>query len=135
MVTLEIEHITKTYKKGIVKALDDFTAALTPGVYGLLGPNGAGKSTLMNIITDNLTADSGEVLFDGENIKSLGASYRAVLGYMPQQQGVYDDFTLNRFLWYMAALKGKSYGKRTQKARLVFGRNEAAGAYRTGVTK
>ena len=63
MVTLEIEHITKTYKKGIVKALDDFTAALTPGVYGLLGPNGAGKSTLMNIITDNLTADSGEVLF------------------------------------------------------------------------
>ena len=106
MVTLEIKNITKTYKKGSVKALDDFTAALTPGVYGLLGPNGAGKSTLMNIITDNLTADSGEVLFDGENIKSLGASYRAILGYMPQQQGVYDDFTLNRFLWYMAALKG-----------------------------
>lgn len=106
MVTLDINNITKTYKKGSVKALDDFTAALTPGVYGLLGPNGAGKSTLMNIITDNLTADSGEVLFDGENIKSLGADYRAILGYMPQQQGVYDDFTLNRFLWYMAALKG-----------------------------
>ena len=106
MVTLEIKNITKTYKKGAVKALDNFTATLTPGVYGLLGPNGAGKSTLMNIITDNLTSDSGEVLFGGENIKSLGASYRAILGYMPQQQGVYDDFTLNRFLWYMAALKG-----------------------------
>ena len=60
----------------------------------------------MNIITDNLTADSGDVLFDGNSIKSLGSDYRSVLGYMPQQQGVYDDFTLNRFLWYMAALKG-----------------------------
>ena len=60
----------------------------------------------MNIITDNLTADSGDVLFDGNSIKSLGSDYRSILGYMPQQQGVYDDFTLNRFLWYMAALKG-----------------------------
>lgn len=106
MSTLEIRNISKTYKKGAVKALDNFNVVLTPGVYGLLGPNGAGKSTLMNIITDNLNADSGEVLFDGENIKKLGKDYRDVLGYMPQQQGLYDDFTLNRFLWYMAALKG-----------------------------
>ena len=103
---LEIKNISKTYKKGTVKALDDFFVTLTPGVYGLLGPNGAGKSTLMNIITDNLNADSGEVLYDGENIKKLGKDYRSVLGYMPQQQGLYDDFTLNRFLWYMSALKG-----------------------------
>ena len=103
---LEIKNISKTYKKGTVKALDDFSVTLTPGVYGLLGPNGAGKSTLMNIITDNLNADSGEVLYDGENINKLGKDYRSVLGYMPQQQGLYDDFTLNRFLWYMSALKG-----------------------------
>ena len=106
MPKLEIKGITKVYKKGAVKALDDFTVTLTPGVYGLLGPNGAGKSTLMNIITDNLNSDKGEVLYDGENIKKLGKNYRSVLGYMPQQQGLYDDFTLNRFLWYMAALKG-----------------------------
>uniref|UniRef100_UPI00402520F6 ATP-binding cassette domain-containing protein n=1 Tax=Ruminococcus bromii TaxID=40518 RepID=UPI00402520F6 len=106
MSTLEIRNISKTYKKGAVKALDNFNVVLTPGVYGLLGPNGAGKSTLMNIITDNLNADSGDVLYDGENIKKLGKNYRSVLGYMPQQQGLYDDFTLNRFLWYMAALKG-----------------------------
>ena len=106
MPKLEIKNISKTYKKGTVKALDDFSVTLTPGVYGLLGPNGAGKSTLMNIITDNLNADSGVVLYDGENIKKLGKDYRSVLGYMPQQQGLYDDFTLNRFLWYMAALKG-----------------------------
>lgn len=106
MPTLEIKNISKTYKKGTVKALDNFSVTLTSGVYGLLGPNGAGKSTLMNIITDNLNSDSGEVLYDGGNIKRLGKSYRSVLGYMPQQQGLYDDFTLNRFLWYMAALKG-----------------------------
>lgn len=103
---LKIENLSKTYKKGAVKALDDFSITLTPGVYGLLGPNGAGKSTLMNIITDNLNSDSGEVLYNGENIKKLGKDFRTVLGYMPQQQGLYDDFTLNRFLWYMAALKG-----------------------------
>lgn len=103
---LEIKNISKTYKKGTVKALDDFSVSLTPGVYGLLGPNGAGKSTLMNIITDNLNADSGTVVYDGKNIKKLGKDYRSVLGYMPQQQGLYDDFTLNRFLWYMSALKG-----------------------------
>ncbi|MGN0455777.1 MAG: ABC transporter ATP-binding protein [Acutalibacteraceae bacterium] len=102
---LKLNHISKTYKKGTVKALDDFSITLTPGVYGLLGPNGAGKSTLMNIITDNLNADGGEVLWNGESIKKLGKDYRTVLGYMPQQQGLYDDFTLNRFLWYMAALK------------------------------
>lgn len=60
----------------------------------------------MNIITDNLNADSGEVIYNGENIKKLGKDFRSVLGYMPQQQGLYDDFTLNRFLWYVAALKG-----------------------------
>ncbi len=106
MSELKINNLSKKYKKGAVKALDNFSITLTPGVYGLLGPHGAGKSTLMNIITDNLNADCGEVLYNGENIKKLGKDFRAVLGYMPQQQGLYDDFTLNRFLWYMAALKG-----------------------------
>lgn len=115
MLTLEIKNISKTYKKGTVKALDDFSVTLTSGVYGLLGPNGAGKSTLMNIITDNLNSDSGEVLYDGEDIKKLGKDYRTVLGYMPQQQGLYDDFTLNRFLWYMAALKGLKKKEAKQK--------------------
>lgn len=115
MSNLEIHNISKTYKKGAVKALDDFSVSLTPGVYGLLGPNGAGKSTLMNIITDNINADSGKVLFNGENIKKLGKNYRKLLGYMPQQQGLYDDFTLNRFLWYMSALKGMTKSEAKNK--------------------
>ena len=118
MPTLEIKNISKTYKKGTVKALDNFSVTLTSGVYGLLGPNGAGKSTLMNIITDNLNPDCGEVLYDGVNIKKFGKSYRSVLGYMPQQQGLYDDFTLNRFLWYMAALKGLK--KKEAKEKITF---------------
>lgn len=103
---LEIQNLNKTYKGGKVKALCDFSVTLTPGVYGLLGPNGAGKSTLMNIITDNIRSDSGTVKYNGEDTSKLGKDFRAVLGYMPQQQGLYDDFTANRFLWYMAALKG-----------------------------
>lgn len=105
MLTLEIHNLNKTYKGGKVKALHDFSATLTPGVYGLLGPNGAGKSTLMNIITDNLKADSGVIKYNGKDTNKLGKEFRSVLGYMPQQQGLYDDFTANRFLWYMAALK------------------------------
>lgn len=115
MPELEIKNVNKTYKKGTVKALDNFSMTLSSGVYGLLGPNGAGKSTLMNIITDNLNADSGEILYNGENIKKLGKNYRSVLGYMPQHQGLYDDFTLNRFLWYMAALKGLKKKEAKQK--------------------
>ncbi|MBQ7965058.1 MAG: ABC transporter ATP-binding protein [Ruminococcus sp.] len=116
MPTLEIKSISKTYKKGVVKALDDMSVTLTPGIYGFLGPNGAGKSTLMNIITDNLNADEGEILYDGENVKKLRKDFRSKLGYMPQQQGLYDDFTLNRFLWYMAALKGLT--KKEAKAKI-----------------
>lgn len=103
---LKLEGITKSYNKGKTYAVKDFNASFTPGVYGLLGPNGAGKSTLMNMITDNIDADSGVITLDGTAIKKMGASYRSMLGYMPQQQGIYDDFTGDKFLWYMAALKG-----------------------------
>ena len=79
------------------QALAGVSLTLGPGLYGLLGPNGAGKSTLISIITDTLAADSGEVLWC--------IRFRRVLGYMPQQQGLYDSYTGRRFLAYMAALK------------------------------
>lgn len=104
-MNLSINCVSKSYNKGKKKALDSFCAEFTPGVYGVLGPNGAGKSTLMNIITDNLKPDAGEVTYNGKSIAQLGKEYRDILGYMPQQQGIYDDFTGVRFLWYMAALK------------------------------
>ena len=101
---LKIEQVTKTY--GAKQALNQFSVVLKEGIYGLLGPNGAGKSTLMNIITDNLAATSGTVYWEGKKIQSLGKQYREILGYMPQQQGMYDEFTVEHFLWYMASLKG-----------------------------
>lgn len=101
---LKIENLTKHY--GELCALDQFTATLKPGIYGILGPNGAGKSTLMNLLTDTLKRESGTIALDGKEILSMGRDYRAVLGYMPQQQGYYDEFSVGRFLHYMAALKG-----------------------------
>lgn len=101
-----LREIQKSYNGGKTYAVDNITVTFTPGVYGLLGPNGAGKSTLMNIITQNLKADAGSVTLDGVPIDRMGADYRSLLGYMPQQQTLYDDFTGERFLWYMAALKG-----------------------------
>lgn len=103
-MNLTIDNLTKNY--GSFTALKSFTYEFTPGVYGLLGPNGAGKSTLMNIITGNLKATSGTVKFDGKNTTEMGAEFRKLLGFMPQQQGIYPNFTLERFLYYMAALKG-----------------------------
>ena len=100
---LEFIHVTKKY--GEKQALSDFTVVLQPGIYGLLGPNGAGKSTLMNLLTDNIRRTSGEILYNGEEILKSGAKFRSKIGYMPQQQGLYDSYTGRRFLAYMAALK------------------------------
>ncbi len=104
MNTLEAKGLSKQY--GEKKALNDFTYTFTDGVYGLLGPNGAGKSTMMNILTDNLKADSGEVIFNGVNRRENMSEYRGALGFVPQQQQLYASMTLERFLFYMAALKG-----------------------------
>ena len=105
---LILHKIVKSY--GTNKALSDFTATLTPGIYALLGPNGSGKSTLMNIITDNLKADSGSITYaeddsEGEDVLKMGVRFRSLLGFMPQYPGMYPNFTVERFLWYMAALK------------------------------
>lgn len=86
--------------------MNDLSFTAEKGVYALLGPNGAGKSTMMNIITQNLAADKGEVLWNGQRTTELGSAFREILGYMPQQQQVYPRFTVERFLFYMAALKG-----------------------------
>ena len=88
------------------KALQNFDATFENGIYGILGPNGAGKSTLMNILTDNLLRDSGRILCGGKDILKWGAAYRKSLGYMPQQQQLYETFTVTEFLAYMGTLKG-----------------------------
>lgn len=100
---LRIEGLTKQYEQK--KALDAFSVTFTEGLYGILGANGAGKSTLMNLITDNISRTSGEILFDGTDILKLGKAFRTKVGYMPQQQGFYEQFSGRAFLHYMAELK------------------------------
>ena len=105
---LILQNLSKYYGK--TKALSDFTVTLTPGIYALLGPNGSGKSTLMNLITDNLKTDSGNIIYqtdDGveKNILEMGAQFREKIGYMPQYPGIYPDFSVWDLLWYMAILK------------------------------
>ena len=100
---LEIRNLSKSYGKKV--ALNNINLKFDNGLYGLLGPNGAGKSTLMNIITDNLKADNGEILWNGIDYQTLGVKYREILGYMPQQQGLYNGLTGKRFLNYIAVLK------------------------------
>lgn len=108
-MTLTIQSISKAY--GTNLALDGFTATLDAGIYALLGPNGSGKSTLMNILTDNLKANSGEITYTDdngvtENVLEMGVRFREKLGFMPQYPGLYPNFTVERFMWYMASLKG-----------------------------
>lgn len=135
---LELCRISKRYKDKL--ALDNISLTLDNGIYGLLGPNGAGKSTLMNIITGNIKPDSGEVKWNGKDIKALGAEYRSILGYAPQQQGLYDTFTGRRFLAYMAALKGISKKEMPQEIERVLtyvnmtdAANRAVGTYSGGM--
>ena len=105
---LLLENLSKTY--GTVQALKSVSYTFEPGVYGILGANGAGKSTMINLITDNVSRDSGsnggKILFDGVDILKLGKKFRALVGYMPQQQGFYEDFSPKAFLKYMAEIKG-----------------------------
>lgn len=101
---LEIKNLEKRY--GQKRALCGIDLSMHAGIYGILGENGAGKSTLLNILTDNIQRTSGSVLFDGTDIVKLGAQYRKRLGYMPQQQGLYEQFTARAFLLYMASVKG-----------------------------
>ncbi len=119
---LKINDISKSY--GSTKALRNFTAEFEPGIYALLGPNGSGKSTLMNIITDNLKADAGIITFsdggEAEDILKMGVRFREKLGFMPQYPGMYPNFSVERFLWYMAALKDVGHGlRRREKKRFV----------------
>lgn len=100
---LELQNVSKIYKGKT--ALHHVSIKLEAGIYGLLGPNGAGKSTLMNIITQNIRQSEGQVLWKGKDTNSLGNEYRSIIGYAPQQQGLYESFTGRRFLAYMATLK------------------------------
>ena len=102
---LEIEEVSKQYRRGVL-ALRGFSLELKPGVLGLLGPNGAGKTTLMSILATITKASKGRVRWDGVDIAKNPDALRSVLGYLPQDFGVYPNLNAVEFLEYLAAVKG-----------------------------
>jgi len=106
---LTIERVSKQYGRKVL-ALRDFSLELGPGVLGLLGPNGAGKTTLMNILATITRATEGSVTWNGADLQRHPDAVRAVLGYLPQDFGVYPNLNAVEFLEYFAAVKGLDAG-------------------------
>ncbi len=102
---LELENVGKRYG-GKLWALRNFSLAVGPGVLGLLGPNGAGKTTLMNVVATITRASEGSVKWNGADLRRRPDALRSVLGYLPQDFGVYPHLNAVEFLEYLAAVKG-----------------------------
>jgi ABC-type multidrug transport system ATPase subunit len=111
---LKINNLSKTYDNG-VKALDNLNLEIGTGMFGLLGPNGAGKSSLMRTIATLQKPDSGSIEFNGINILDNQMDLRKILGYLPQEFGVYPNMSAENLLDYFARLKGIS-SKNDRKA-------------------
>lgn len=101
---LTIDHLGKRY--GEHWALRHLALHCEPGLLGLVGPNGAGKTTLMRMIATLLEPTEGTISWNGQDIRTHGEAVRRVLGYLPQEFGIYPEFTGRQFLRYLAAMKG-----------------------------
>src|SRR3954467_3718730 len=115
-MSLRIERLSKTYANGTV-ALRDVSLSIPRGMFGLLGPNGAGKSTLMRIIATLQEPDSGSVSFDGIDALRDKTAIRRLLGYLPQEFGLYKNVTAEDLLDHFAVLKG--IVERAERKRIV----------------
>lgn len=114
MNTLSIKHLTKTYSNG-VKALNNVSLEINNGLFGLLGPNGAGKSSLMRTIATLQQADSGSVFMNETNVEDNPHEIRKILGYLPQDFGVYPNISAEVLLNHFAVLKGITHRKQREE--------------------
>jgi ABC-2 type transport system ATP-binding protein len=112
-MALVIEHLGRRY--GSRWAISDLSLVCEGGMLGLVGPNGAGKTTLMRVIATLLPPTTGTVRWNGLDVGAGGQEIRARLGYLPQQFGVYPEFSARRFLRYLAALKGLARAGRDRR--------------------
>ncbi|MBL9104172.1 MAG: ABC transporter ATP-binding protein [Myxococcales bacterium] len=137
---LTIRDLTKTYPNG-VKALQGIDLTIPPGMFGLLGPNGAGKSTLMRTIATLQDPDSGTITFGDIDVRKQKAALREVLGYLPQEFGLYPNLAAEHILDHFAVLKGIT-DRRARKAQcdalleqtnLAADRKKAVGGFSGGM--
>jgi ABC-type multidrug transport system ATPase subunit len=117
-LTLSISNLSKTYPNG-VQALKNLTLSIGTNMFGLVGPNGAGKSTLMRTVATLQDADSGEVSFDGLDVLHQKDAVRRILGYLPQEFGVYPKMSAHDMLDHLAVMKGIL--KRGERKEMVEG--------------
>ncbi|MEF7565502.1 ABC transporter ATP-binding protein [Bacillus infantis] len=110
---LTVNSVSKHF--GSHAVLEDVQLEFSNGVYGLLAPNGAGKTTLIKMLTTLLHPGKGEILYSGQNILSMGETYRELIGYLPQDFGYYKNYTPYQYLQYLAALKGISKKEADEK--------------------
>ena len=140
MATLSISNLNKTYPNG-VRALDNVNLEISNGMFGLLGPNGAGKSSLMRTLACLQEADSGELFLDDIDIRKDPNALRKVLGYLPQEFGVYPRITAEQLLDHLCVLKGIGNSKTRkelvhhllQKVNLFDKRNKSVKGFSGGM--
>src|SRR5512138_2284425 len=131
---ITIKSLTKSYGLGgkAVQALNGIDLEIGSGMFGLLGPNGAGKTTLMRILAGIVNPSGGSVHVDGHDLNTEAGkqAVKAVLGYLPQELGMYPELTAEQFVDYMAILKGlddpQKREQRVQSAIEMVGLQDAA---------
>ncbi len=139
-MNLQIQNLSKTYPNG-VQALKNLSLNIGNGMFGLLGPNGAGKSSLMRTIATLQEADEGSITFDGINVLKEKDAVRRILGYLPQEFGVYPRITAAEMLDHIARLKGIGNSKERKdtvnyllnKVNLFNDRNKNLGTFSGGM--
>ena len=137
---LDIQNLSKTYSNG-VKAINGISLQINPGMFGLLGPNGAGKSSLMRTIATLQLPDEGQIRFGDIDVLTQPHELRKVLGYLPQEFGLYPKVTAEELLTHLAVLKGLTDGKARkewvdyllQKTNLYDVRKKNLGTYSGGM--
>ena len=140
MDKLIISNLSKTYGNG-VKALSEVNLEISTGMFGLLGPNGAGKSTLMRTIATLQDADEGKIMLNDIDVMSEKMKIRKVLGYLPQQFGLYPKISARDLLDHFAILKGLTNRKQRKeiveallhKTNLYKVRNQNLGGFSGGM--
>lgn len=117
---LELKNVSKEFSG--VHAVNHVSFSMKKGVYGLLGVNGAGKTTLMRMLCTLIRPTGGEILWNGKNILELGADYRNILGYLPQDFGYYPDLSIYDYMMYIASIKGIRQGAARKRTKQLLGR-------------
>ena len=119
ILELELRNVSKEFDG--VSAVSGVSVTMRKGVYGLLGVNGAGKTTLMRMLCTLIRPTAGEILWEGSDILEMGADYRDILGYLPQDFGYYPDLSVTDYMMYIASIKGIRPGAARKRTGQLLG--------------